>query len=176
MQSVAWMRTFGRRMRRRMRYASQAVQDRLHGRWVQMRLAQAYPIQASEETIGAYGERLASVYLERCGYTLLERSFRTRFGEIDLIAAWGKRIVVFVEVKTWAGEWFNAGGPADAVDETKQRKITQTALVYLKRHSLLDTSSRMDVIEVTFDGETRHPKFRHFENAFEATGKYQMHT
>jgi putative endonuclease len=142
--------------------------------WTQLRLARPYPIQECDESIGQYGERLASIYLERSGYAILERSFRTRLGEIDLIAVWERQQVVFVEVKTWSEAWFNAGGPSDAVDESKQKKITQTALIYLKRHSLLDTPARMDVIEVVFDSFTRKPIFRHFENAFEAVGDYQM--
>jgi putative endonuclease len=138
-------------------------------------LTQPYPIQASDESVGQYGERLAAIYLERSGYRILERSFRTRLGEIDLIAALGDRLIVFVEVKTWGNIWENAGGPSDAVDEEKQRKITQTALVYCKLHGLLDTSGRCDVIEVSFDTSTRRPVFRHFENAFEAVGSYQLH-
>jgi putative endonuclease len=126
------------------------------------------------ESIGAYGERLASIYLERAGYLILERSFRSKSGEIDLIAAWRKRVVVFVEVKTWSGEWYNSGGPADAVDDKKQAKITKTALIYMKRHLLLETSGRADVIEVRFDPIRRSPIFRHFVNAFEAVGEFQM--
>jgi Holliday junction resolvase-like predicted endonuclease len=62
------------------------------------------------------------------------------------------------------------------VDDEKQRKITQTALIYCKRHGLLDTSGRADVIEVTFEELTRRPIFRHIENAFEAVGNYQLYS
>jgi hypothetical protein len=44
----------------------------------------------------------------------------------------------------------------------------------MKRHGLLETPGRMDVIAVTFDPSTRRPIFRHFENAFEAVGQYQF--
>jgi Holliday junction resolvase-like predicted endonuclease len=84
--------------------------------------------------------------------------------------------IVFVEVKTWGSAWENSGGPSDAVDAEKQRKITQTALIYCKRHGLLDTSGRADVIEVTFEELTRRPIFRHIENAFEAVGSYQLYS
>ena len=83
---------------------------------------------------------------------------------------------MFVEVKTWSRTWLNAGGPADAVDDDKQTKMTRTALIYLKRHGLLETPARFDVVEVTFDEATRKPIFRHFQNAFEATGQYQMYS
>jgi putative endonuclease len=126
------------------------------------------------ESLGNYGERLAALYLQRKGYFLLEKSFRTRYGEIDLIAAWRKRLVVFVEVKTWERLFSNGEGPSDRVDEKKQKKITDTALHYMKQHRLLGTSGRADVIEVIAQGEGGKPQFRHFENAFPAVGQFQM--
>ncbi len=173
-QAFQWTRMLDRHYRRSVRKAFSNAQGRLRSAWSQWQLSRPYPIQSSDETTGEYGERLAAIYLERCGYRILERSFRTRLGEIDLIASWGDQYIVFVEVKTWGTAWENAGGPSDAVDEEKQRKITQTALIYCKRHGLLDTSGRADVIEVTFEEISRRPIFRHIENAFEAVGKYQL--
>lgn len=175
-QWTQWTRSLDRRYRRAVRHSVDYAARRLHGVWSQWQLSRPYPIQASGESLGRYGERLAGIYLERCGYRILERSFRTKAGEIDLIATWGDRCIVFVEVKTWESAWLNAGGPSDAVDEEKQRKITQTALVYCKRHGLLDTSGRADVIEIVFDEISRRPIFRHIENAFEAVGKYQFYS
>lgn len=152
------------------------MHDQFHSQWVQWNLRRPYPLQQIEESIGDYGERLVSVYLERCGYKILEQSFNTRVGEIDLIAVWQRRQIVFVEVKTWSRNWLNAGGPSDAVDDDKQTKMTRTALIYLKRHGLLETPARFDVVEVTFDETTRKPIFRHFENAFEATGQFQFYS
>ncbi len=165
-----------RHYRRSVRNALVRARQRMHAAWSKWQRSRPYPIQSIGETTGQYGERLAAIYLERCGYRILERSFRTKVGEIDLIAAWRDQYVVFVEVKTWGSAWENAGGPSDAVDEEKQRKITQTALIYCKRHGLLDTSGRADVIEVTFDELTRRPIFRHIENAFEAVGNYQLYS
>jgi len=165
-----------RHYRRSVRNALVQTRQRMHAAWSKWQRSRPYPIQSIGETTGQYGERLAAIYLERCGYRILERSFRTKVGEIDLIAAWRDQYVVFVEVKTWGSAWENAGGPSDAVDEEKQRKITQTALIYCKRHGLLDTSGRADVIEVTFDELTRRPIFRHIENAFEAVGNYQLYS
>jgi putative endonuclease len=140
-----------------------------------MRLSRPYPKRLKTESLGEYGERLASIYLERQGYLILERSYRLKSGEIDLIAVWRRRIVVFVEVKTWATPWENAGGPSDAVDQKKQEKITRVALSFMKRHHLLESSGRADVIAV-FAGVQpgTGPKFRHFVNAFEAIGTFQM--
>ena len=148
----------------------------LRSQWVRWQLERPYPIQCAGESIGDYGERLAAIYLERCGYMILERSMQTRAGEIDIIAAWERQRIVFIEVKTWARPWPNAGGPSDAVHEEKQLRITKAALVYMKRHGLLETPGRMDVIEVTFDVESRRPIFRHFQDAFEAAGTFQFYS
>lgn len=127
------------------------------------------------ESTGSFGERLAGDYLARKSYIVLERSFRASGGEIDIIAAWKKKTVVFVEVKTWVHSSVNQGGPSDRIDERKKRNITNTALRYLKQHHLLTTSARIDVIEVVLEPAPGvGPSFRHFENAFEATGRFQM--
>jgi putative endonuclease len=126
--------------------------------------------------VGAYGERLAAEYLLRKGYFLLERSYRLKSGEIDLIAVWRKRVVVFVEVKTWAIQLDTTGGPSDAVDSDKQAKISRVAMMYMKRHKLIETTpGRADVIEIILSGPSGGPVFRHFENAFEAVGTFQFY-
>lgn len=153
---------------------SNALTNRLRSEWIAWRLAKPYPLRKQNESMGAYGERIASIYLERQGYFILERSFRLKSGEIDLIAAWQRRVVVFVEVKTWAVQLENSGGPSDAVDDRKQEKISRTAMTYMKRHRLLDAAGRADVIEVVLGGSPQRPKIRHFENAFEAVGSFQM--
>lgn len=121
----------------------------------------------ANQTIGQRGEIAAAQHLEKAGYRILARGYRTALSEIDLIA-YGKKTIVFVEVKTWsrAGE----GGPSDAVDHDKQQRLTKAALVYLKKHRLLNHRARMDVIEITLEPF----QLRHFENAFEAVGDYQM--
>ena len=138
------------------------------------RLSRLYPKKNQGESVGDYGERIAAIFLERQGYIILERSYRLKSGEIDVIAVWERQVVVFVEVKTWGAVRENNGGPSDAVNEAKQEKISNTAMVYMKRHRLLESSGRADVIEVVLGGVPGRPSIRHFENAFEAVGKYQM--
>ena len=142
--------------------------------WTKWRLSHAYPVRSPNESVGAYGERIAAIFLERQRYIILERSYRLRSGEIDVIAVWKRRVVVFVEVKTWAECRENIGGPSDAVDQAKQEKITKTAMIYMKRHRLLESAGRADVIEIVLGGIPGKPAIRHFENAFEAVGKFQM--
>jgi putative endonuclease len=157
------------------RPATKTVDD-FRIRWTQWRLSKPWPARQSDESVGAYGERLAAEYLRRKGYFLLERSYRLKSGEIDLVAVWRKKVVVFVEVKTWSKQLENTGGPSDAVDPDKQAKISHLAMMYMKRHRLMETTpGRADVIEVVLAGPTGGPAFRHFENAFEAVGKFQFY-
>ena len=145
-------------------------------RWRIWRLSRPYPRRDGNESVGAYGERIASLFLERKGFIILERSYRIKSGEIDVIAVWERRVVVFVEVKTWAMSRENIGGPSDAVDDAKQEKISKTALSYMKRHRLLESAGRADVVEIVLGRIPNRPSIRHFENAFEAVGKFQMFT
>jgi putative endonuclease len=154
----------------RFRKPLDAVQNAIVG----YRLTRPYPTREPQETLGAYGERLAALLLERKGYLILERSFRTKTGEIDLIASFKSSTIVFVEVKAWENYAEDGSGPSDRVDEKKQKKITDTALRYYKQHRLWGTRGRADVIEVIQNGPGGVPTFRHFENAFEAVGQFQM--
>jgi len=153
----------------------QKTRDDWFGRWTGWRLSQGYPVRKLNESVGAYGERVAAVFLERKGYLVLEKSYRAKYGEIDVIAVWKRRVVVFVEVKTWAECREDSGGPSDAVNDKKQEKITKTALTYMKRHRLLESAGRADVIEIVLGHTPGRPSIRHFENAFEAVGQFQMY-
>ncbi len=93
---------------------------------------------------GAAGEVLAARYLRDQGYELLGANYRTRFGEIDIIASDGAYIV-FVEVKTRAQNSYYA--PREAVTAAKQRRIIKTALLFLSQHPT-KLQPRFDVIEI----------------------------
>lgn len=125
------------------------------------------------KTLGRRGEDAAARYLRKLGYIIVARSHRDQIGEIDLIAVDG-RTVVFVEVKTRTSH--DAGHPADAVDEAKQRRLTRLALAYLKRHDLLECSARFDVVAVTWPADSGRPTIEHFQNAFEAVGLEGMYS
>jgi len=124
-----------------------------------------------EQSLGQRGERAAERYLRRKGYIIVARGQRMRLGEIDLIAV-DRGTLVFVEVKTRQSH--EAGHPVEAITEHKQEKLTNLALVYMKRHDLLETPARFDVVAVTWPESGRSPEIEHFENAFEATGNWQM--
>ena len=117
--------------------------------------------------LGRRGENAAARYLRRLGYIIVARGERDAIGEIDVVAVEG-RTVVFVEVKTRATH--DAGHPAEAVDEDKQRRLTRLALSYLKRHDLLECKSRFDVVAVTWPDDRQQPTIEHYKDAFEAVG------
>ena len=114
----------------------------------------------NKRTIGTQFESLAADYLENIGYEILEQNFRSRRGEIDIIAKDGDYLV-FVEVKYRTNE--DSGRPEEHVDRLKQHKITNAAKYYLcKNHLPEDTFCRFDVIGLN-DGHIQH-----FQNAFDA--------
>ena len=100
----------------------------------------------ARQALGIDGEDTACRVLERRGYRILARRYRTRFGEIDLVARHGDYIV-FVEVKTRRGGRF--GEPAAAVTAEKQRRLTVMASDYLARHRLERAPARFDVVGIT---------------------------
>jgi putative endonuclease len=117
--------------------------------------------------LGRRGENAAARYLRRLGYVIVARGHRGLIGEIDLVAVDG-RTLVFIEVKTRTSQ--DAGHPADAVDEKKQRRLTRLALSYMKRHDLLENPARFDVVAVTWPTKGSRPVIEHFQSAFEAVG------
>jgi len=95
--------------------------------------------------IGKRGEAIAKTFLEKKGYLIWEENFRTRYGEIDLIAQDGEEIV-FIEVKTRGS--LSHGLPCESVNKKKQKKIKRVANYYLLTTGNLQHSCRMDVIEI----------------------------
>jgi len=125
----------------------------------------------SPRSLGQRGEDAAAKYLRKLGYYIIARGHRDRIGELDLVAVDG-RTVVFVEVKTRTSQ--NAGHPAEAVDNDKQRRLTRLALAYLKRHDLLEYSARFDIVAITWPDKKSKPTIEHFKNAFEPIGVQGM--
>jgi putative endonuclease len=118
---------------------------------------------SSKET-GIEGEGLAINFLKRNGYRILQKNYRCKCGEIDIIAKDGSTIC-FVEVKTRRTETF--GLPADSVTPAKQNKISRTAQWYMRAHSLLDCNCRFDVVTVMLTPPNRDKNIRLIKNAFE---------
>jgi putative endonuclease len=128
--------------------------------------------RATNLPIGLQGEQLAARFLQKLGYRILARGHRQRLGELDLVALDG-RTLVFVEVKTWRTG--DRGDPSLAVDARKQDKLTRAALTFMHRRRLLEQPARFDVVSIVWEGAEGKPTIRHFINAFEAVGTWQMH-
>lgn len=104
-------------------------------------------MKTKAESVGDKGESAAAALLQRKGYSVLERNYRTRYGEIDIIAQDGQYIV-FAEVKTRASDAI--GKPSVWVDARKQKKLLRTAGIYMEEHTP-DLQPRFDIIEVVYD-------------------------
>lgn len=112
---------------------------------------------------GARGEALAAKYYERRGYRVLERNFRTRQGEIDVIAQ-KENTIVFAEVKTRSEHAI--AQPREFVTAQKQRRLILAARRYLLLHpQWAESFLRFDVVEVILPEQGR-PLLRCIENAF----------
>ncbi|MBI5810534.1 MAG: YraN family protein [Deltaproteobacteria bacterium] len=95
---------------------------------------------------GSLGEDAAVKELKRLGYRILERNYRCRTGEIDIIAL-DKDTVVFVEVKTRGSDSFGDG--KSSVDVRKQRKIVSASMQYLSSKALSGAEARFDVVDIS---------------------------
>ncbi|MCG8616251.1 MAG: YraN family protein [Desulfobacterales bacterium] len=105
--------------------------------------------------LGKAGETAAARYLENRGYTILERNFRHKTFEIDIIARDGDTLC-FIEVKTRSNT--SKALPREAVHPAKQKKMILGATWYLKHKRLTNQRARFDVVEVVYAGKTAGPK------------------
>ena len=115
-----------------------------------------------KQLLGKEGERLAEQYLKKKGYKIVERNYRCRGAELDLIVL-DRRVIVFVEVKTRTGHGF--GSPFEAVEFRKQQKMIQAAQYFLNERKLHQRDARFDVVGISWPGD--EPLVEHIENAFE---------
>lgn len=116
----------------------------------------------SRIALGKTGEDVAVSFLKKTGFKILERNFRCRYGEIDIIAV-EKGTLVFAEVKTRKTEKY--GLPQSAVDFRKQRQLSKIASYYIAEKRLKNTPARFDVVGISlFENETKIELIR---NAFE---------
>lgn len=116
-------------------------------------------VKLNKRQVGAQYEELAANYLAEQGYDILERNYRNRFGELDIIAG-RDGVIVYVEVKYRHSG--HCGDPMESVDRKKQRQISRVALYHYARNGAEEgRPCRFDVIAVYGDGSITH-----IENAF----------
>jgi putative endonuclease len=114
--------------------------------------------------IGNLGEKYAEKFLISQNYKILNKNFKSKFGEIDLIVFdYSRNEIAFVEIKTRTGIFF--GEPEDSVTKLKKRKIIKTALYFLNSATRKDSLSwRVDVIAVKLSRHGKLEKITHFKN------------
>ena len=115
----------------------------------------------ARQQLGNEGESLACIELEKLGYSIIERNYRTRSGEIDIVAN-DAGTVVFVEVKTKTSGDF--GDPVEEVTAQKQRQIVSMGGYYATYCCPPDTPCRFDV--VTVDLSMPPPRIILYKDAF----------
>jgi len=115
-------------------------------------------------SLGRLGERLAAEHFERLGYRVLARNHRTRFGELDLVAA-DAETLVFCEVKTRRA---GSGAPWDALDDRKRKQVRSMGAAWLaETHERPRTAElRFDAVGVVVDAHGRLVELEHLEGAF----------
>lgn len=117
--------------------------------------------------LGRTGESEAVKLLKKEGYKIIKRNYKTKLGEVDIIAQ-DKDSICFVEVKTRQSDRF--GLPQEAVKKHKQKQISKAALNFLKAGNLLDKKARFDVVSVMYsNGE---PKLDLIKGAFELGAEF----
>ncbi|GGB97909.1 YraN family protein [Cellulomonas carbonis] len=99
----------------------------------------------AKDAVGRYGEGVAAAHLGRAGWEVLDRNWRGRAGEIDIVALDGEELVV-VEVKTRSGDGF--GHPAEAVTPVKLARLRRLAAEWLDAHDVRPRGVRIDVVAV----------------------------
>ncbi len=111
--------------------------------------------------LGKKGEKLAVKFLKKKGYKVIKQNYKTRIGEIDIIAK-DRETLAFIEVKT--RESIEYGLPFEAVNRAKKKKIANVALLYLKKVKEIPPC-RFDIVSIYYEQDK--PKFKLIKDAFE---------
>lgn len=120
------------------------------------------------QQFGEKSESVAVDFLKKQGYRIIELNYRTKLGEIDIIAKQEKTLV-FIEVKARKSSRF--GRPELAVTPKKQRKISMVALYYLKSTKQSNAKARFDVVAINSAKAKESPNIKIIKNAFELAYK-----
>ncbi len=113
--------------------------------------------------LGKWGEKRCEKFLKNKGLRSLQRNFKCKTGEIDLVMADADGTVVFVEVKTRSNEDFT--DTEDVITFAKRTRMKRAARVFLAKHKIKDRPLRFDVVTIVF-GKDGGEQIKHYENAF----------
>lgn len=113
------------------------------------------------QKLGRWGEQLAAQRLESEGYVVLDRNWRCRRGEIDLVVQAGE-VLVFVEVKTRRGRDY--GTPEEAITRSKAKRLLELGQRYMLERDIEDVEWRIDLVAVELDQQGKLVRFEHVPN------------
>lgn len=120
--------------------------------------------EQNKRSIGTKYETMAAEYLTEHGYKIIERNYRNKYGEIDIIAEDTDGVMVYIEIKYRSSK--KCGDPLEAVDYRKQKKISRTAFYHYAGNGYNEEKPcRFDVIAIYGDDSIKH-----IENAFDYAG------
>lgn len=123
-----------------------------------------FPKMRTLQSVGKKGEKIALDFLIHKGYSIYETNYRTRVGEIDIIAE-KRGVLVFIEVKTRVGD--KKGKPYEAISYHKIRNLKKTINFYLFKTPKKNIALRIDVISIELNSDESIKKLQHFENITE---------
>lgn len=113
------------------------------------------------QSLGRLGESIAVTFLVEKGYTILEKNWRSPYGEIDLIVQCND-VIAFIEVKTRASK--SLGPPEISITARKEEHMRSAAEYYIQQHPQLNQDWRIDVVTIQFHAGNSAPLIDHFEN------------
>jgi putative endonuclease len=116
---------------------------------------------------GQAAEDVAARFLQSQGYRIVARNWRTRYGELDIIAE-DRAALVFVEVRSKLSD--DPTTPQETITSKKQRQVSQSALAYVSQHNIQDRPCRFDVVEVFLNHDGKPVRVNLLKNAFELPG------
>ncbi len=121
-------------------------------------------MQNQNQKIGEVGEEIAENYLKKKGYKILERNFKTKWGELDIVAS-HKKAIIFVEVKTLIKKINSEFLPEDEITFHKASQLQKMTQIYLYAKKLpLDIDQQIDIVAIEFNTIVDYI-IRHTENA-----------
>ena len=126
-------------------------------------------MQNKSQKIGQTGEDIAKDFLKKKGYQILNRNFRTKWGELDIVAFFNKTFI-FVEVKTLRKIQNSTSSfvPEDEITFHKANQLRKMAQIYLSNNKLpQDTACQIDIVAIELLGNNEVSEIRHIENAIE---------
>jgi len=119
------------------------------------------------KSIGYFGEEKAALYLQNNHYEIIQRNFRKKWGEIDIVDKDKKtKEIVFIEVKTRKANNFNGLMPEEALTKKKISHLKRIFLSYLNQYNLEENAWRFDFIAVELEKNTQDQVIKHYKDIF----------